>query len=568
MRTLFDAVSTRLYRRGQGQNAGYDACARRGVRVGLRSATGNRVLGESRVAGSNPALSASVLGGLLEEGDEVGELGLVQLVAVDARHDPRLETGGDLGVRVDDRLVDEVGALPLQDLVEIGAHLAGGARGGECVAAAASRLGDGGEDLLARLGVAGGRLSAPGLGRRSGRGRGLLGCGAPSALGREVVAFPEHLDGGEHAEDQESGDDEEETQVTTGETDPAPRQDNRDDEAERHEHRGDNRQDDVVPVHGRAYDTRVRRRSLHLAAAAAILAAALIAALGVRDRPGALSDWQAFALGIVQGLTELLPISSSGHLILVPWLGDWTYLEQHPDFNKTFDVALHLGTLVAVVAYFREEIVRLTRAWLGSVRRRRIETTDERIAWFVFAATIPAAFAGAVGESFVEKRLGEPWQIAVFLAVGAIALWLADRLPERKQIGDLSFPQAVGVGIAQALALAPGVSRSGITITAGRFLGLNRDAAARFSFFLLVPIVLGAVLFKGWTDVIGGDLPPGWGEPFLVGTLAAAGSGLFAIDALLGYVRRHDYSIFVLYRLAAAAFVLVLIASGVRDATF
>ncbi|MEO8291063.1 MAG: undecaprenyl-diphosphate phosphatase [Gaiellaceae bacterium] len=312
----------------------------------------------------------------------------------------------------------------------------------------------------------------------------------------------------------------------------------------------------------------MRRRGLHLGAAAAILLASLVAAVGAWDTPGALSDWQAFVLGVVQGLTELLPISSSGHLILVPWLDDWTYLETHPAFNKTFDVSLHLGTLVAVAVYFRHDIVSLTRAWLGSVRRRRIATTDERTAWFVFAATIPAALAGAVGESFVEKRLGEPWQIAIFLAVFGVVLWLADRLPERKQIAGLSLAQAVAIGIAQAAALAPGVSRSGITITAGRFLGLDRDSAARFSFFLLVPIVLGAVLLKGWTDVIGGDLPPGWAGPFLVGTLAAAGSGLFAIDALLGYVRRHDYSVFVLYRLAVAVFVLALIASGVRDATF
>ena len=192
----------------------------------------------------------------------------------------------------------------------------------------------------------------------------------------------------------------------------------------------------------------------------------------------------------------------------------------------------------------------------------------ERTAWAVFIATIPAAIAGAVGESFVEEKLGEPWQIAIFLAVFGVLLWLADRLPERKEIGDLTLLQALGIGISQALALAPGVSRSGITITMGRALSLTRDAAARFSFLLLVPVVLGAVVYKGWTDVINGNLPNGWAVPFLVGMLAAAGSGLFAIEALLGYVRRHDYSIFVIYRLAVAAFILILIATGVRDATF
>ncbi|HEX5467894.1 MAG TPA: undecaprenyl-diphosphate phosphatase [Gaiellaceae bacterium] len=312
----------------------------------------------------------------------------------------------------------------------------------------------------------------------------------------------------------------------------------------------------------------MRRRGLRMAAAAALASAVLLAAFRVAEVGGVLSDWQALVLGVVQGFTELLPISSSGHLILVPWLGDWTYLEEHPDFNKTFDVALHLGTLIAVVAYFWEDILALVAAWLRSIRRRRIAGAEERTAWFVLAATLPAGLAGALGESFVQDHLGEPWQIGIFLAVFGIALWLADRRPESNTISGLGFVPAVAIGIAQVAALAPGVSRSGITITMGRALCLDRDAAARFSFLLLVPVVLGAVLYKGWTDVVRGELPDGWAGPFLVGTLAAAGSGLFAIEALLGYVRRHDYSIFVLYRLAVAAFIFIVIASGVRDATF
>jgi undecaprenyl-diphosphatase len=318
----------------------------------------------------------------------------------------------------------------------------------------------------------------------------------------------------------------------------------------------------------RAYDSGVRRHGLRLAAAVALVVAALLAALGVGEVAGVLSNWQAFTLGIVQGFTELLPISSSGHLILVPWLGDWTYLENHPDFNKTFDVALHLGTLIAVVAYFWADILALVAAWFRSIGHRGIRTAEEKTAWCVFAATIPAALAGALGEGTIEKRLGEPWQIGLFLAVFGVLLWLADRMPEEKKISDLSLKQAVAVGAAQAIALAPGVSRSGITITVSRALRFDRDAAARFSFLLLVPVVLGAVLFKGYTDIIRGELPNGWAGPFLVGTLAAAGSGLFAIEALLGYVRRHDYSIFVLYRLAAAAFIFLIILTGVRDATF
>jgi undecaprenyl-diphosphatase len=310
------------------------------------------------------------------------------------------------------------------------------------------------------------------------------------------------------------------------------------------------------------------RIGIYSAAGALLATATILAALRVGDEPGALSDWQALVLGVVQGLTELLPISSSGHLILVPWLAEWRYLEQNDAFNQTFDVALHFGTLVAVVSYFRADIARLIAAWFRSVRRRRVESADERLAWVVAIATIPAAVIGAAGESLIADHLGEPWQIAIFLAVFGVVLWIADRGPERRKLGDVRYGEALVLGFAQALALAPGISRSGITISAARFLGLDRDSAARLSFLLLVPIVLGATLLEGVTEVLFGDLPTGWGGPFLVGVLAAAGAGLVAIDLLLGYVRRHDYSAFVLYRLAVALFVAGLIASGVRDSTF
>lgn len=310
------------------------------------------------------------------------------------------------------------------------------------------------------------------------------------------------------------------------------------------------------------------RAAVWTVAGAALLAAAVLTVLGVGDEPGALPNWQALVLGIVQGTTELLPVSSSGHLILVPWLGDWEYLKEHEAFNQTFDVALHLGTLVAVVGYFWRDLVLLVRAWLRTLRTRRLETAEEKIAWFVVVATIPAAVVGLAGEDLIAEHLGEPWQIAIVLAAFAGLLWYADRQPERRQMGDLGLRAAVGVGLAQSIALMPGVSRSGITITAGRLLGLDRDSAARFSFLLLVPTVLGAVVLKGITDVLLGELPPGSTGPFVVGTLAAAGSGLLAISALLGYVRRHDYSVFVWYRLIVAAVVLLVIASGARTAGF
>jgi undecaprenyl-diphosphatase len=312
----------------------------------------------------------------------------------------------------------------------------------------------------------------------------------------------------------------------------------------------------------------VGRAAVWTVAGAALLAAAMLTVLGMGDAAGALPNWQAFVLGVVQGATELLPVSSSGHLILVPWLGDWEYLKEHETFNQTFDVALHLGTLVAVVGYFWRDLLVLVGAWLRTLRTRRLETPEERIAWFVVVATIPAAVIGLLGEDVIAEHLGEPWQIAILLFVFAGLLWLADRRPQEKGMASLGFKAAFGVGLAQSLALMPGVSRSGVTITAGRFLHLDRDAAARFSFLLLVPTVLGAVILKGVTDVVLGELPPGSGGPFLVGTLAAAGSGLIAIDALLGYVRRHDYSIFVWYRLVVATIVLLLIVSGARSAGF
>ena len=301
---------------------------------------------------------------------------------------------------------------------------------------------------------------------------------------------------------------------------------------------------------------------------AAFAVAVVLAATRAGERPGALSNWQALVLGVVQGLTELLPISSSGHLVLVPWVAEWEYLETHDEFEQTYAVALHVGTLIAVVAYFRTEIARLIAAWVRSVRRRRIEGRDERLAWLIAVATVPAALVGAIGEDVIANRLGEPWQIAILLALFAVALWVADRRETHRDVGEIGLATAVVVGLAQTLALAPGVSRSGVTISAARLLGLDRDSAARFSFLLLVPIVFGASLWKGTTEVVFGELPPGSAGPFVVGILSAAVSGLVAIWGLLRYVRRHSYTAFVLYRLLAAAAVLVLIASGAREAGF
>ena len=197
-----------------------------------------------------------------------------------------------------------------------------------------------------------------------------------------------------------------------------------------------------------------------------------------------------------------------------------------------------------------------------------METPDERIAWFVSSRRSPPGSRASSARTGSQTTSASRGRSSILLAAGALLLLWADRSPQTRAMGDLGLRHAIVMGLAQALALAPGVSRSGITITAGRFMKLDRDSAARFSFYLLLPTRLGAVLLKGVGDVLLGDLPDGWTGPFLVGTLAALGSGLLAIEWLLGYVRRHTYGVFVAYRLVVAALVLLAIVTGLRDSTF
>jgi undecaprenyl-diphosphatase len=280
-----------------------------------------------------------------------------------------------------------------------------------------------------------------------------------------------------------------------------------------------------------------------------------------------MNPFEALLLGVVQGLTEFLPISSSGHLIIVPWLQDYQYLHTHPHFNKTFDVALHLGTLVAVVLYFRREILELIAGAIGVVRKRAMETANERLAVMIAIACVPAAIVGAALQDTIDEKLGDPWQIAILLAVFGLLLGYADRRPQRRDIESVGLRDAVIIGAAQAVSLAPGVSRSGITITAARFLKLDRDSAARFSFLLLAPITAGAVLVKG-AGVAKDGLPPGALGPTLIGVVAAAVTGYLTIAWMLAYVRRHSYDVFVIYRLCVAAAIGLIIVTNLRPSTF
>ncbi len=280
-----------------------------------------------------------------------------------------------------------------------------------------------------------------------------------------------------------------------------------------------------------------------------------------------MSELEALLLGIVQGLTEFLPISSSGHLILVPWLQDYTFLRDNEEFNKTFDVALHAGTLVAVITYFRAELLAMSTGVLRTLRTRVIETSDERLGWAVVAGTIPAVIVGGLGEDWIDDNLGEPWMIAILLIVFGLVLALADRLPQRRALETVNVRQGLYMGMAQALALAPGVSRSGVTISAARALGLDRDSAARFAFLLLVPAVAGATALKT-VEAIREGLPDDVAGPMIVGMIASAISSYAAIAWMLAFVRRRSYDAFVVYRVLAGLFVLALIATGVREATF
>jgi undecaprenyl-diphosphatase len=274
---------------------------------------------------------------------------------------------------------------------------------------------------------------------------------------------------------------------------------------------------------------------------------------------------QAIILGIVQGLTEFLPTSSSGHLIIVPWLFNWHFLLENPGLNKTFDVALHLGTFVAVVVYFWREIGRLLAAWARSMSRRSLADPEAKLAWLLIVSTIPAAIIGVALESFIEDRLGRPWIIAVMMIVFAGVMYLIDHIARLdRDLESLSWLDAVLIGIAQAFALCPGVSRSGITMMTGLLMRLDRESAARYSFLMSIPVIGGAAAYKA-LEVAKDGLPAGTATPFAVGILSAAVSGFAAIWFTLAYLKRHTFSIFVVYRIVVGVAILILIVTGVRS---
>jgi undecaprenyl-diphosphatase len=263
---------------------------------------------------------------------------------------------------------------------------------------------------------------------------------------------------------------------------------------------------------------------------------------------------QAIIFGAVQGITEFLPISSTAHLILLPRFMGWT------DPGLTFDVALHLGTLVALLVYFRNEWIQLTMSGLDLARGRQL-TNDSRMVLMIIAATIPGALGGLFLEDFIENNLRDTRVIAATLITLALVLVVAERVGRRKKsIEELSFADALTVGFAQALALVPGVSRSGVTITAGLFRGLRREAAARFSFFLSTPIIAGAV-GKQLLDLAQTGITVDQMWPLVVGILSAGAVGYASIAFLLKFLATNSTYVFVYYRIALGIVVYLAFAS-------
>jgi undecaprenyl-diphosphatase len=272
------------------------------------------------------------------------------------------------------------------------------------------------------------------------------------------------------------------------------------------------------------------------------------------------TTFQALIMGIVQGLTEFLPVSSSGHLVIVPYLLGWT----DPFITSlAFSVMLHLGTLVALLVYFWKDWLAIVPAGFGALRDRSFQgDPNRRLAWLLVVATIPAVIAGPILNDRLEAAIRTAEDVAIALVIGAAILWLADQAGRKTgQIEKISFPLALGIGVAQSLALIPGVSRAGVSISAGLFAGLTREAAARFSFLMATPVIAGAGIFE-LRNLLSGDsgvaVQVG---PLVVGMVAALVSGLFAITIMLRYVRSHSYTIFVVERLVVAALVVVMFLS-------
>jgi len=262
--------------------------------------------------------------------------------------------------------------------------------------------------------------------------------------------------------------------------------------------------------------------------------------------------FQALVLGVLQGLTEFLPVSSSAHLALAPWLFGWQ------DPGLAFDVALHFGTLVAVLWYFRKEWGELVAAAISILRKRRVETVEEKRVVFLILATIPGAIGGLLLQKKAETAFRAPALTATALIVMGIVLWATDRFSQKaRELPAMRGVDALLIGLSQVFALIPGVSRSGATITAGRLRKFDRQSAAVFSFLMSMPIIAAAVVLEGPKALHSGALAP----ELIVGVIASGISGWLAISILLRYVTRHSFGIFAVYRILLGIVVFAVLYS-------
>lgn len=265
----------------------------------------------------------------------------------------------------------------------------------------------------------------------------------------------------------------------------------------------------------------------------------------------------ALILGIVQGATEFLPVSSSGHLVIVPWLFEW------PTPSLLFDTVLHWGTLLSIIVVFWREFVAIIVATLRSIYQRSLRDPDARLGWFIVIGTIPAVLTGLLLKDHIEALFHSARATGVFLLVTAGLLALSERLarriPSPVELGQMKLSQAISIGVAQAIALAPGISRSGATIAAGLAVGLRRDVAARFSFLLGTPAFLGAGLLQ-MVDAMAVDSTAvaSQASVLLVGFVASAVVGFLAIRFMLAYLRRHTLHVFAVYCLVVGLAVIAL----------
>jgi undecaprenyl-diphosphatase len=281
-----------------------------------------------------------------------------------------------------------------------------------------------------------------------------------------------------------------------------------------------------------------------------------------------LDPLQAAILGLVQGLTEFLPVSSSAHLVIVPWLFGW------PGPGIAFDVALHMGTVIAVLAYFWRDWLNIIQGLLRVVSTRRIDDPQGKLGVYILLGTIPGVIAGLLLETRIDESFhsADPSRqangiliIAVLMIALAVALFLAERLARhRLDITQLTLGAALGVGLAQALAVLPGVSRSGSTITAGLFAGLKREAAARFSFLLGTPIIVGSGIKKGYDVLQAGGIPADQQAAFAIGFVVAVISGYLAIWLLLRFLQRNSTLPFIVYRVVVGVLLITLVLAGFR----